>query len=111
MAMAHRSGGRLPWGALFQPAIRLAKDGWVLSPRFANMMRSYAGFIDSGAARVFLDSNGQPLPTGTRVRNPEQAALFERIARSGPEAFDGGATGRQIVATVNGAARNPSKMT
>src|SRR4051794_21612293 len=111
MAMAHRNGGRLPWSALFQPAIRLARDGWVLSPRFANMMRSYAGFIDSGAARVFLDSNGQPLPTGTRVRNPEQAALFERIARSGPEAFYGGAPGGQIVATVNGAARNPSKMT
>jgi gamma-glutamyltranspeptidase/glutathione hydrolase len=110
MAMAHRSGGRLPWSALFRPAIRLARDGWVLSPRFASMVRSYAGFVDAGAARVFLDSNGQPLPTGTRVRNPEQAALFERIARAGPDAFYAGATGRQIVATVNGAARNPSKM-
>ncbi|MEA3049168.1 MAG: gamma-glutamyltranspeptidase / glutathione hydrolase [Sphingomonadales bacterium] len=111
MAMAHAKGGRLPWSALFQPAIRLARDGWVLSPRFANMMRSYAGFVDAGAARVFLDPNGQPLPAGTRVRNPEQAALFERIARTGPEAFYSGATGRQIVAAVNGAARNPSKMT
>src|SRR3954470_18800269 len=62
MAMAHRNGGRLPWAALFQPAIRLARDGWVLSPRFASMMRSYAGFIDSGAARVFLVPSGQPLP-------------------------------------------------
>jgi gamma-glutamyltranspeptidase/glutathione hydrolase len=75
------------------------------------MMRSYAGFVDAGAARVFLDVNGQPLPAGTRVRNLEQAALFERIARAGPEAFYSGATGRQIVAAVDGAARNPSKMT
>src|SRR4051812_20288038 len=107
MAMAHRSGGRLPWAALFQPAIRLARDGWVLSPRFANMMRSYAGFVDAGAARVFLDSNGQPLPAGTRVRNPGQAALFERIARAGPEAFYAGATGRRVVAAGNGAGRHP----
>ncbi|HEX8620688.1 MAG TPA: gamma-glutamyltransferase [Allosphingosinicella sp.] len=111
MAMAHRSGGRLPWAALFQPAIRLARDGWALSPRFATMLARYSGFIDAGAAKVFLGPDGKPLPAGTRVRNPEQAALFERIARAGPDAFYAGAQGRKLVATVNGAARNPSKMT
>jgi gamma-glutamyltranspeptidase/glutathione hydrolase len=111
MAMAHRSGGRLPWAALFQPAIRLARDGWSLSPRFARLLSQYAGFIDSGAARVFLDPNGKPLPAGSMVRNPEQAALLERIARAGPGAFYAGAQGNKLVATVNGAARNPSKMT
>jgi gamma-glutamyltranspeptidase/glutathione hydrolase len=111
MALAHKNGGRLPWAALFQPAIRLARAGWTLSPRFATLLRGYAGFIDAGAARVFLDSRGEPLAAGSHVRNPEQAALFERIARAGPDAFYTGAQGRKIVATVNGAARNPSKMT
>jgi gamma-glutamyltranspeptidase/glutathione hydrolase len=111
MAMAQSSGGRLPWAALFQPAIRLARGGWTLSPRFAKLLADYAGFIDSGAARVFLGPSGRPLPVGTRLRNPEQAALFERIARAGPEAFYSGAQARKIVAAVNGAARNPSKMT
>ncbi|HEY0411816.1 MAG TPA: gamma-glutamyltransferase [Allosphingosinicella sp.] len=111
MALAHRGGGKLAWAALFQPAIRLARGGWTLSPRFANLLRSYAGFIDAGAAKVFLDAGGQPLPAGARVRNPEQAALFERIAKAGSDAFYTGAQGRKIVATVNGAARNPSKMT
>jgi len=111
MALAHRSGGKLPWAALFQPAIRLARGGWTLSPRFVRMMPDYASFIDAGAARVFLGRDGKPLPAGTLVRNPEQAALLERIARAGPDAFYLGAQGRKIVATVNGAARNPSKMT
>lgn len=111
MAMAHRSGGRLPWEALFRPAIRLARDGWTLSPRFARMLPRAVGFIDSGAAKVFLGPDGRPLQAGTRVRNPEQAALFERIARAGPGAFYTGAQARKLVATVNGAARNPSKMT
>ena len=111
MAMAHKSGGRLPWAALFQPAIRLARDGWILSPRFASMLSRYSGFIDAGAAKVFLDSNGKALPAGARVRNPEQAALFDRIAKAGPGAFYTGAQARRLVATVNGAARNPSKMT
>ncbi|HEX9965244.1 MAG TPA: gamma-glutamyltransferase [Allosphingosinicella sp.] len=111
MAMAHRDGGRLPWAALFQPAIRLARGGWSLSPRFAKMVSQYSGLLDAGAAKVFLDSNGKGLPAGTHVRNLEQAALFERIARAGPDAFYTGAQGRKLVATVNGAARNPSKMT
>lgn len=111
MAMAHRSGGRLPWADLFQPAIRLARDGWILSPRFARMLPRAVGFIDAGAAKVFLDPGGKPFPAGARVRNAEQAALFERVAKAGPDAFYTGAQGRRLVATVNGAARNPSKMT
>jgi len=111
MALAHKSGGRLPWAALFQPAIRLARGGWTLTPRFARLLGNAPGFIDAGAARVFLDSAGKPLPPGARVRNAEQAALFERIARAGAGAFYTGAQAANIVATVNGAARNPSRMT
>ena len=111
MAMAHRSGGRLPWAALFQPAIRIARGGWTLSPRFAALLPRFAGFLDAGAARLFTDSNGRPLPAGARVTNPAQAALFERIAKAGPAAFYTGAQARKLVATVNGAERNPSKMT
>jgi gamma-glutamyltranspeptidase/glutathione hydrolase len=111
MAMAHRSGGRLPWAALFQPAIRIARSGWTLSPRFADMLPRFGTFIEGSARRVFFDANGRPLPVGTRVTNPEQAALFERIAKAGTAAFYTGSQGRKLVATVNGAARNPSKMT
>jgi gamma-glutamyltranspeptidase/glutathione hydrolase len=88
MALAHKSGGRLPWAALFQPAIRLARGGWMLSPRFANMVAlvGSSGLLDAATARRFQGPDGKPLPAGTRVRNPEQAALFERIAKAGPEA-------------------------
>jgi gamma-glutamyltranspeptidase/glutathione hydrolase len=109
MALAHRTGGRLPWAALFQPAIRLARGGWTLSPRFVPMVAMATSFLDPAVARIFVGADGKPLPTGMRVRNPEQAALLERIARAGPDAFYTGEAAK-IVATVNGAARNPSKM-
>ncbi|MEY4160553.1 MAG: gamma-glutamyltransferase, partial [Pseudomonadota bacterium] len=33
-AKAHAAGGRLAWARLFGPAIRLARDGWNVTPRF-----------------------------------------------------------------------------
>src|SRR3954464_13744879 len=110
MAMAHRNGGRLPWSALFQPAIRLARDGWVLSPRFATMLSRYSAFIDAGARKVFLDPDRKALPAGSRVRNPEQACPVARIAGAGPDSCCPGAQGRKLVGTVNGAASSPAKM-
>ena len=111
MALAHRSGGRLPWARLFDPAIRLARDGWTLTPRFTTNLARYGGHITPQTRALFSGADGSPLPAGARVTNPAQAALMERLAKLGADAFYVGPEAQKIVATVNGAARNPSKMT
>ena len=111
MALAHRRGGKLPWAKLFAPAIRLAREGFEVTPRFNNALRSYAGHVDAGVRAIFYGADGKPLPAGARARNPDQAALLERIAAHGPDSFYVGPQAEKLVATVNGAARNPSKMT
>ncbi|PLK27250.1 gamma-glutamyltransferase [Novosphingobium sp. TH158] len=110
---AHRRHGRLKWSRLFQPAIRLAREGWAITPRtrqFLDFAKGSAGFTPAGMA-MFYDASGQPLPAGTMVRNPELARTLEQIARRGAKAFYSGANARAIVATVNTASRNPSQMT
>ena len=111
MALAHRSGGRLPWARLFAPAIRLARDGWIASPRFVSGLAQYGGHITAPTRAIFTGPGGRSLSTGDRLTNPAQAALFERVARLGPNSFYVGPQAAKLVATVNGAARNPSRMT
>ena len=111
MALAHRQGGKLPWARLFGPAIRLARDGFRATPRLVNGLAAYGGHITAETRALYSRPDGQPLAVGDLVRNPAQAALLERLATQGADSFYVGPQATKIVATVNGAARNPSKMT
>jgi gamma-glutamyltranspeptidase/glutathione hydrolase len=111
MATAHRQGGRLPWARLFQPAIRLARDGWVASPRFVGGLERNAGHLTAETRALYTGASGQKLQPGDRLRNPAQAALFERLARQGADSFYVGPQAAKLVQAVNTAARNPSRMT
>jgi gamma-glutamyltranspeptidase/glutathione hydrolase len=105
MALAHRQAGKLPWARLFAPAIRLARDGFRATPRFRNSIASYGRYLTPASRALFT------VPADGVFRNPAQAALLERIARLGPDSFYVGPQAAKLVATVNGAAQNPSKMT
>lgn len=112
MALAHAAHGKLPWKDLFQPAIRLAREGHAITPRLYNSLNSYGRAIISDWGRAqFFNADGSAKPVGTILKNPDQAALFARIAARGPDAFYRDAQGRKLVATVNQAPVNPSKMT
>jgi gamma-glutamyltranspeptidase/glutathione hydrolase len=111
MALAHKRGGKLPWAKLFAPAIRLARQGFDVSPRLNNSLLQFAGHVDAGVRAIFYGPDGKPLAVGTHVTNPDQAALLERVAKLGPDSFYVGPQAQKLVAAVNGAARNPSKMT
>jgi gamma-glutamyltranspeptidase/glutathione hydrolase len=111
MALAHKEHGRLPWARLFQPAIRLARGGFEMTPRLYNFLGSYRLPIDDWGKAYLYDAAGKAKPIGTMLKNPDLAAQFDAIATKGADYFYKGAHAEKLVATVNGAARNPSKMT
>ncbi len=111
MALAHRASGRLPWARLFDPAIRLATNGFKASPRLVNGMKAYGGHITPETRTLFSAPDGSPVAIGAMIRNPAQAALLQRIAARGADSFYVGPEAQKIVTAVNTAARNPSKMT
>ena len=108
LELAHRRHGALPWADLFQPAIRLARAGFRVSPRLHYLIGRDKYLKDQPAARAyFLLPDGRPKPVGQVLTNPEYAATLTRIAAAGADAFYQGPIARDIVATVTGHAANP----
>ncbi|WP_313809382.1 gamma-glutamyltransferase [Sphingobium sp.] len=109
---AHRKWGSLPWADLFQPAIRLAEQGFEVRRRLDTAMKAVAPiWADFPEIRKYFWIDGQPAPIGTTLKNPPLAALFRRIAAEGPDAFYRGDNARQIAQTVTDAPKNPVPMT
>ena len=112
MEQVHKRWGKLRWARLFDPAIRLAEQGYTVSAPTATLLRSLAPiWKDLPEARALYWENGAPKVEGATVKNPALGALLRRVARRGPNEFYTGATGRAISAAVANAPRNPTLLT
>ena len=112
MALAHQKWGRLPWPALFQPAIALAENGFPVSKPMAAGLSLVSGlWKDFPATAELYAPGGKPLAEGAMVKNPKLAALLRKIAAEGPSAFYTGDNARLLVDTVNNSIRAPGDMT
>jgi gamma-glutamyltranspeptidase/glutathione hydrolase len=112
LEVAHLQHGRLPWARLFQPAIRLAEQGFAVSPRLHRLIKAFPMLKETRTTRgYFYTPDGAPLPVGHILRNPALADTLRRIAAGGAKAFYEGEIARDIVATVRGATRLPGRMT
>ena len=98
---AHKEHGRLAWARLFDPAIRLAENGFAVSPRLHGLVAGDRFLARDPAARAyFYDASGAPKAVGTVLRNPQLAATLRAIAAGGADAFYRGDIAADIVRTV-----------
>ena len=110
LEMAHKQHGRLPWATLFEPAIKLAEQGFAISPRLHSLLASDPVIGKSpDMAAYFLNRDGSVKAVGTRLQNPALAAVLKRIANEGPDALYKGPIAEEIVAKVQGHA-NPGSL-
>jgi gamma-glutamyltranspeptidase/glutathione hydrolase len=103
---AHEEHGKLPWADIFQPAIRLATEGYKVTPRTANNLPwvGEAGRLDEHpAAAAYFFPGGKPLQIGDLRKNPEYARTLTRIANEGTDAFYKG----ELAAAIAKAAQEP----
>ena len=93
--------GKLPFPDLFEPAIKYARDGYLVSPTIA---RLWAGQIDvlkaqPGFAEAFMP-NGRAPAAGEKFCFPDQANTLARIAETKGEAFYKGDLAEKIAAHI-----------
>jgi gamma-glutamyltranspeptidase/glutathione hydrolase len=110
LELAHQKHGRLPWAQLFEPAIRLAGQGFAISPRLHQLIAADSSMPRSPEMMAyFRNADGSPKAVGTHLKNPALAAVFKRIAHEGPDALYKGPVAEEIAAKVQGHA-NPGSL-
>ncbi len=89
---------------LLAPAIRLAEEGVLLTPRVAFDFAHAAAKLakDPLVQRIYLPG-GRPPAVGDRIRQPALAATLKRLAREGRRGFYEGAVAADMVRRLNGA--------
>ena len=98
---AHAAYGRLGWSELFQPAIKLAADGFDVTAKMARYNDFIDPIVNSGMfpqAAGYLFPEGVPIAAGDRRKNTEYADTLRRIASDGVDAFYEGEIAKSIVA-------------
>lgn len=96
--------GVLPFEALFEPAIRYAEEGWLVSPVVAQQWEMVAGLYSGQDefARVFLP-HGRAPRMGERMRLEDLGASLRRVAETRGEALYHGDLGAAFVAASRAA--------
>lgn len=89
MATLHEEHGSLEWPELLAPAIRLAEEGFAVSPMLAQRLRADYG---PGAIEGLEQFHGgiggwAPLSEGDTLVQAELAATLQTLAQEGPQAF------------------------
>ena len=98
---AHKKFGFFPWKSLFKPAIKLAMNGFSVSPRLHKQIKKNKRIRKNHAAtKYFFDRDGYPRPIGYRLINIPYAETLKRIGREGTTGFYSGNLPEKIARAV-----------
>jgi gamma-glutamyltranspeptidase / glutathione hydrolase len=91
--MAWKEQGKLPWRRLVDPAIALARDGFVVTEGLSRSLKGAQREMQKYPASVAqFTKAGVPYEAGETLKQPELARTLERIAAQGPPGFYQGET-------------------
>ncbi len=110
---AHDKYGKLPWPQLFTEAIKLAEEGFIVSPRLEKLvaMEFNPGITQLPTIKNYFFPNGRAIKAGQRLKNPKLAAVYRSIANDGVDAFYQGWIAKKIVTAVQNSAIAPGRLT
>ncbi|KAM4578188.1 gamma-glutamyltransferase 5a [Fundulus diaphanus] len=98
--MAHKLYGKLPWADLFQPTIKLAREGFPIPLVQGLSIQSIDKNQTQSLWNIFSDKNGNLLKTGDIIKFEKLADTLEMIANNGADAFYTGKIAENLVHDV-----------
>jgi gamma-glutamyltranspeptidase/glutathione hydrolase len=105
---AHEKYGKLSWKEVFQPAIKLSRNGFPMNDRLHTLASSNAYIRDfRETAEIYINPNGKTKDIGETVTNPQMAKTLETIAQEGIEPFYSGKIAKDMVRAVQNSKINP----
>lgn len=99
----HREYGKLPWDKLFEPAIRLAREGIPLPLFLENMLKHpivKSNVENSSLCQILCKNNKTVLSNGDTLKFPKYADTLEIIAKDGADAFYTGKIGQDLIKDI-----------
>lgn len=101
-AEAHSRHGRLPWAVLFEPSIQLAREGFAVTPKMADMISKFADKMkkSSGMMQTYGREDGSPKKVGDFIFRSNLAQTLEKIADQGADVFYQGEIGESLAQYV-----------
>lgn len=113
MYKAHQKFGVLPWKVLFEPAIKQAQQGFIVSPRLEKLlaMNFNPGIHKLPEIKQYFSPNGERVKAGDRLKNPQLAKALNSIAEEGIDVFYSGWLAKKIVEKVQRAMISPGLLT
>lgn len=112
LEVAHGEFGTLPWKDLFTDTIKLATDGFPVSPRLAKLVALdyHPGLKEFAASATYFFPGGMPLKEGYVRTNRKLAKSLTGIAENGSDYLYKGPLAGKIVEAVNNAPINPGQL-
>lgn len=102
-AWKRHGSGRIPWADLLAPAIRAAREGYVVSDGLATTLwLERDRFAKYPSSRALFWRNGKPLAAGDTIRNPDLAWTLEQVAARGADGFYRGEVAQRLVNDLRG---------
>ena len=113
LELAHSEFGTLPWKDLFNDSIKLASEGFPVSPRLAKLVALdyHPGLKEFAASATYYFPGGMPLQEGYIRTNRPLAKSLTGIAENGTDYLYKGPLANKIVEAVNNAPINPGQIT
>lgn len=105
----HKQYGKLPWAKLFEPTIKLAREGIKMPLFLAKLLRSPTVkkyVVDASICEILCKKNKTVLDEKDVLKYPKLAETMELIAKEGAKAFYTGKIGHDLIADIKAAGGN-----